>query len=317
MVIFNRIKNRYKWIYSRYKDYFYLRNNLLADNEEYKNVFVGSSYTLFGIVPSNNSTVLALQSQDIYYSYKILQEKLKKQKSNNSTLKSTKAFVGLGYYSLYSDLSLTKSDDETNRIYDVYYPLFNDMHNMSSETYRGAFERLDVFDKVLIAFFKNFNKIIWGEQQCSYFDTVVTRESKALKNWPNKEKDWNDLTGDERIEAARMRVLAHERSLKHYQTSQENKKIIREIKKICIDSGYELCVFIAPMTKEYLECMTDDFKQKGQELLDFLKEEEIKVVDCNHYNLFNTEDFVDMDHLSLSGASKLTELLVNILENNK
>lgn len=301
MLVYDKITKRIDWICGRYRDYNYLRNNINQGGRK-KRIFVGSSYTLFGIIPSHENVVLALQSQDIYYSYKILQKYLSVNKTE-----SIEVYLGLGYYALYHDLSSTKSYDENNRIVDIYYPLLHDFHNMPVERYNNACSRISFIDRCIKSIYcicTKFEKNTYG-----YFDADITRESKSRKTWKDLSKEWVDLSDLEKQEAAVNRALSHEKLLKYCDTCTENKTIIKNIQKLCRDYNCKLTVFIAPMSKQYLMAMSDNYKEKSRELIRFLKYENISFFDFNSSGGFENQDFVDSDHLSLSGATKLSAMI--------
>ena len=64
-----------------------------------------------------------------------------------------------------------------------------------------------------------------------------------------------------------------------------------------------------PTTRYYNKFLNKKFKDDYYNIINKLKEErDFKFLDLNDYN-FNDEDFVDMDHVSDIGASKITNIL--------
>lgn len=144
MYFFSRIAKRIKWIFHRRYEYFYINNVVQNTNNKIDTVFIGPSYVVFGINPTKTSVVLSLPSQDIYYSIQLLKKYLCHDKSNIK-----RVVMGLGYWGLYHDLSSVKSFDELNRIFDVYYPVLGDLHNMPSERYAEAEGKFGFINKVI------------------------------------------------------------------------------------------------------------------------------------------------------------------------
>ena len=96
---------------------------------------------------------LALQSQDIYYVYLITREVIKR----NSKIEVVT--IGCGYYYFYSDLSKIRNTSELRRVYDVYQPIFGDVHN-AKEITETVVERNDSVwntESILSFFEKDFN----------------------------------------------------------------------------------------------------------------------------------------------------------------
>ena len=123
-MIIQKIRGRWKWVHSRLHDYLYLQSELHFNKDKVDTVYAGSSYVIFGVNTKSNTINLGLPSQDIYYSAIAVKKALEKNKSIK------KVVLGVGYYSLYCDLSQSKSPYEMERILDVYYPIFRDIHNM-------------------------------------------------------------------------------------------------------------------------------------------------------------------------------------------
>lgn len=106
-------------------NYYYLKEALKQGTApSIDTIISGSSYGLFGIDHSmlEHEVNLALYSQDLYYSLKGI---LAVYKANPQI---STIVLCVSYYYFYSDLSQTQSS-ELRRITDVYYPLFQDMHN--------------------------------------------------------------------------------------------------------------------------------------------------------------------------------------------
>ena len=142
-----------------------------------------------------------------------------------------------------------------------------------------------------------------------YFNKKITRISKSRKTWKDISKEWKNLTFNEKENAANKRVAGHEKLLKYNNTCEENKEIIKKIKELCEKNGCNLYIFIAPMSEQYLKSMSNMYKEKSNELISFLKELNVNVMDFNISSCFKEDDFVDADHLDEQGAIKLSSII--------
>lgn len=300
MKILGNIKRRILWIYDRQWDYKYLNNCLKQSRKErIKTICIGSSYTAFGVDPDDSCVNMALPSQDIYYATELIKKYLDSSSSINSII------MGMGYYSLYTDLSRTKSFDENDRIYDVYYPILKDLHNMSDSVFLETKRRYGNVNK-LIRYVINFT-FLHGHPRKYFNCSSHTRDRRALKTWKDISLAWNELSESERFFAAQSRVMAHEKQFNYVDSERENRKILCELSELCKSRDIKFYIYISPMTNEYIAAMSNYYVRKKKELCDFLKEVADRFIDFNSKEyVFEHKDFVDTDHLSDSGASKLS-----------
>ena len=302
----SRLRKRVKWIFDRQWDYQYLKSVINRGYDEIENVFVGSSYVVFGINNIEKSVILALPSQDIYYSCALLKRVL----NNQDEKKIKRIIMGMGGYSLYHDLSMTKSFDENNRIFDIYYPILCDMHNMQELTYNQTQKRFGIVDKI-IRF--AITKLYFRCNIETYFDkNKQSRTGKARVTWEDKNKMWENLSEKERVAAAKKRVLQHEKMLKYEYTKEENIQTMKTIYNQCKDRNIKLYTFLAPMSEEYMNNMSEDYKNKIIEVKNVLNSFSDGFIDYTIKGNIDLEidDFVDADHLSDKGAEKFTKQIV-------
>lgn len=290
----HRIKNRIACVKDMEWDRIFLENSLSINAAV---VFVGSSYTLYGIDIKSDSTVLALPSQDIYYSLKLINNYISEHNIPHRIV------LGLGYYALYHDLSSVKSYDENVRIRDVYYPVVRDAHNLNLSDVR---EKYGWFNKLMQYYVR------WQIKSKGIYDYFSNRgrELRARKTWKDVNKKWSELTPDEKMEAANERVRGHELFFRHKNTLNENVLLLRRMFELSRMMNVELFIFIAPMSLCYLEAMSKEYRKKKDELHDIAINFSDKFIDFNdkEYTFFD-EDFVDADHLSKLGAKKLGKYL--------
>lgn len=308
MRIWDKIKNRILWIFDRQWDYKYLNNCFRKSRKESINtICIGSSYTAFGINSWKTCINMALPSQDIYYTTELIKKYL------DSSSDISNIIIGMGYYSLYSDLSRTKSVDENDRIYDVYFPILQDLHNMPDTIFNETVVRYGRLNKLIrliinLTFFPGFPK--------NYFNKVShTRNRRGIKSWRDSSLKWNELSDDERYKVAHSRVMAHEKQFKYSGSERENRRILCELSKICKDKNINLYTYISPMTNEYLSAMSDYYVCKKKELCAFLEKISDGFIDFNVEEfIFERHDFVDSDHLGDSGANKLSAYIIKVFD---
>lgn len=298
----------YEYSYNRYMsnyDYYYLKYSLeRALQPDIKALVVGSSYARFGIeesilnVPCIN---LALASQDIYYGCLIGRYVINK----NPNIK--KIFIGTGYYSFYSDLSLNKGEELT-RISDVYYPIFKDVHNCK-DLPKGQNNNLDdneLFDikKIVDIFSSDLFKQFGG----NYFIDIRNRVRMRMNLIGAENLKWFEIDESYRKRVAYERANAHNKSNKYVGSYKENKEIINSFVKYCNERNVEVCMVAFPSTKFYEETILKEHKENYMEALNSI-DGELHFIDFNDLDIFTDEDFVDMDHLDKSGAIKISKVI--------
>lgn len=146
----NRVVRRVYNLYHRKYDFYYLKTQLRLLNEAVNTVIAGSSYAAFGFEPEQGEVNLGLPSQDLYYSDKLI------RKAVESCENLKRVVLILGYYVLYSDLSMTKSVSESQRIQDVYSPILHDTHNqvLNEEPKHFREQCLCIVDQVICGFLR-------------------------------------------------------------------------------------------------------------------------------------------------------------------
>lgn len=301
-----KLSRRIHWIYNRQWDYQYIHNILKYEVNNIENVFIGSSYVVFGLNRIDNSVVLALPSQDIYYSVALL----KKYLSSKNATSVKRVILGVGYYTLYHDLSRTKSSDENNRILDIYFPLLNDLHNMPYELFVNIKKKFGIVNGIIKIC---VNKFAFRKGQEQYFEDMRhSRIDKARVTWSDKSTLWSDLSEKERIQAAQVRSNAHSRLFKHEDTKLENIEGLIGIHSQCSQKGIKFYIFLAPMSDEYMKSLSSVYKDKIPEIKAILKNYSDGFIDYNNDERiqFTAVDFVDSDHMSDSGAEKFTKIVV-------
>lgn len=286
-------------------DFYHLRHALeRACKPEVNTIITGSSYGLFGIDEAmlTNEVNLCLASQDIYYSaqgiYKVCRE--------NKNIKNV--VMCLAYYVFCTDLSKTQNMAEISRISKVYEPLFGDLHNCKLlPPKQEILYHSEVFDmeKVLDIYAR-------GECEKTYFHSSHNRNSLATRMWDDVGKDWKDLSCEEKCVAARRRAAMHNKSKNRFNTLEENAKVFNELSNFCADNNINLIVVVTPVSKYYLKELYPGYKDIFYEVLSET-DGVIHLLDLVADEAYADEDFNDMDHLGDSGAKKLTQGILELM----
>lgn len=285
-----KVKKKLKSILINY-DLVYLRNKMNKKN--IKTIVVGSSYSLFGIIESNiDSCVnMSLPSQDIYYSSKIIYDLVNKNKNIN------KIVMSLSYYSLYFDLSSSKN--ERSRINRVYYPIFKDSHNYV------------IKKSVLLPVKEYFWNIFTNNVNKDYFSDVLTRQV-VCGYWENKDF----IDNNKKKLHAEERASHHNKLLKYKKTLNENMQILRELIIFTNLNKIELSIVVFPVSSFYSSHLDKRFKEQFYKFFKSISDSgyNIKLIDMFTSNEINEDkDIIDYDHLSESGALKITEILNRLI----
>lgn len=289
-------------------DYCYL-DAMHAKNRETgcRTIIAGSSHAMNGIVEeemSGEAINFSISSQDVYFDFLNVRKAVgegKKQIQN--------CVINIGYYMLYQDLSYSKT--MRHLMSGVYGPLFGDTHNYAAEiknilvevneNYEGLYsgELLQMSGKEFVrAFFK---------QEGSYYGTLKSREQNSLL--PLKGIVWQQLTEEEKEYYAQKRTADHNHLKKYRASREQNGKIVEEMIKFLYTKGIKPFFVIFPFTRHYNKYIDKDYRKDIYSLLEGLPLE-VEFLDMNDFpDMFGDEDFLDTDHLNLTGAVKATRLL--------
>lgn len=283
-------------------DYMYLNYHL--HNKAVSTVFIGSSYMNFGIDVSlvDKAANLALASQDIYYSVMLA------KKLYNHT-KYKKVFLGGYYYTIFSDLSMTKDHAELAKISDIYSRIFSGaegFHHAICLPDRSEPDRVNgIYDKKRIDNY--LSKKIFGATDGNYWGSI-NREMHRM--YP---KSWGDYTDEEKQELGKWRANCHNKSIRYKSSFKENLDILCAFMTWCETHEIELNIINFPVTKFYRRYFSDEFSQIYYECLERMRMDGLKF---NLYDFesvpFDDSDFVDTDHLNDCGARKLTSIILDM-----
>lgn len=126
------IKNTFNDIayYTHDRLYLEAKLNSLKSRQDIRLLLAGSSYTMCGLfeedmpVPARN---VAIDAQDLYYTLKTIRTALEYNKN------ITHCIISFAYYFWGYDLSLSTSVYQYERVTEVNYPVFKDMHNFQGD----------------------------------------------------------------------------------------------------------------------------------------------------------------------------------------
>lgn len=287
-------------------DYYYLKTALTyVAKPNITTLISGSSYGVFGIDISmlENAVNLASISQDLYYSTRLIYSACKVNKNIKNIV------LCVGYYYFHSDLSKTQNEDELLRISKVYKPLLNDTHNcVLVPPKQNILYESDLFDIHGI-----LEEQAKDEYRKGFFHCDRPRKVYATKEWEDKTKNWNDLSIDEKKQAARKRAENHNRSIKRESSLAENILHFQKLLCFCQDRNINLWVVVTPGTSYYIDYLLPDFKAVFYEVINST-DGMVRLLDLANETSFKDEDFNDTDHLNDNGARKLTAYIGELLE---
>ena len=122
----------------------------------------------------------------------------------------------------------------------------------------------------------------------------------------------NNSSVEDTSQALRSSISPKERALAHLKSHNRPNKQIKYLHKLvdlCHKNSHNVFIVIAPATREYKENLPD-----GSFIFASLKEfNDVEIIDLYDSDLFNDDDFLDWDHLNLSGAKKCTKYIKNVI----
>lgn len=299
-----KVSNRIHNLYNRKYDYYYLKS-MLESKDSVTTIMAGSSYASFGIDPKPGQVNLGLPSQDIFFADKLIRKIVDESGSVKNVI------LVSSFYGLYCDLSKTKALSEQQRIVDVYLPLLNESHHMTEVS-------VPVGLKARILFFLDncvclaMRRTVFRKPLTRYFDDKYhSRLQRRLVCQEAPNLSWENLPPELRKKEASQRVASHEKSLRYSVSFAENVQMLTDLHTYLTERNIKLNIVIPPFTEEYCQCMSQDYLNAAKEAETFLRSVSAAYLDANKLpeTEFTAQDFVDMDHLSDSGAAKLTQII--------
>lgn len=299
-----RISNRINNLYNRKYDYYYLKS-MLESKDSVTTIIAGSSYASFGIDPKPGQINLGLPSQDVFFADKLIRKIVDERGSVKTVI------LVSSFYGLYSDLSKTKTLSEQQRIVDVYLPLLNESHHMTQVQFSTGMKAriLSCMDDCVCWIMQ---KTVFRKPLTRYFDDKYhSRFQRRLVCQEEPDLSWENLSPELRKKEASRRVASHEKSLRYSDSFVENVQLLTDLHDYLAEKNIALNIVIPPFSEEYCQHMSQNFINAAKESECFLRSVSDAYLDANKMPdiKFYAKDFVDMDHLSDSGAEKLTPIL--------
>ena len=141
-----------------------------------------------------------------------------------------------------------------------------------------------------------------------YFNDNAPRCNFATKIWQS-DKAWEELSYEEKVTAGKERAISHNGNLKHINSLLANAELFGSFIQFCKENNISLTIVVAPASKYYVKHIAPQFKEIFYEVVGRI-DSGLKILDYSNDKGFLDEDFNDMDHLSKSGAVKLTNAIV-------
>lgn len=116
------------------------------------------------------------------------------------------------------------------------------------------------------------------------------------------------MSYEEKAVAGKQRALSHNKSLKHINSLLANVELFCRFVQFCRNRNIALIIVVAPASKYYVKHIAPQFKEIFYEVVNSI-DSSLKILDYSNDESFLDEDFNDMDHLSDSGAIKLTNAI--------
>ena len=287
-------KNQY-WVdyLSQHYDYCYLKNmHYINEHREINTIITGLSYGLNGVEATEMDAAInfSMHSQDLFYDFLHV-----KRAVQNGKGKIRKCYITMGYYSLFYDMSLSNNK---YKCYSIQGPLFGTFHH--AEAPKILFDMKP--DHLCEIFAREFFL-----QHPSYYGVAVTREQRCplYSSYPN---GWQEMTMEQRDKTAHAIALRHNKFGKYKETLMENINILVNYINFLFQNNITPIILYLPFSEEYRKYIMKEYKEITLKILNKMPYH-IEYLDLNETDIFETQDFLDADHLNQKGAIKATNLL--------
>lgn len=293
--------------FCRNYDYLFLRTMLeqaANTNISGSTLITGSSHALNGIKEScwHNAFNCSMHSQDIYYDFQCARRVLEHAQPGQFA----RCFIVMGYYIAYQDLSRSKASRET-MIANIYYPIFQDAHNWDSPSHRNLWEGLGDIPDTIKALCEQA-----AAQKLLEYSTYYSEIRPRGTLFDLKGRTWAQVSESERLAMGQYRAKDHNKIFQHKESLEENKQILKQFVQFLYERDVQPIVVITPFSPEYNRFVLPEMKAGVPGLLDVVPQD-VHYVDFNQASeMFEPEDFMDTDHLSASGAGKVSRILVEM-----
>lgn len=265
-------------------------------------LITGSSHALNAVYEPawKNAVNCSMHSQDLYYDFQCAKRVLETPGIGQHY---TRCFIVMGYYIAFQDLSRSKVSRES-MISNIYYPIFGDAHNWKNPVANDPWANLGSIPQSIQEICENaaIQSLL---SYSTYYSPVRSRGS--FFNLGGRK--WAEVSDDEREAMGQYRAESHNKIFQHKDSFLENKEILKEFVDFLDLYQITPIVVITPFTRAYNRYVLPEMKEAVLELVDSVPKD-VHYVDFNDaLHLFNSTDFMDTDHLSASGAQKVSGIL--------
>lgn len=270
-------------------DYLFKKQYLDNNSSEIETLILGSSHSFYGFNPkyfSSNTFNASHVSQSLNFDFEIL-------KKYQDKLKNLKTVVlPISYFTLYHKL-ISSSESWRVKNYVIYYGL-----NLSKSLVHHSevlSNQFNVNIKRIVSYYLFTNSPI----SCTDLGWGTRFNSKNAKDLANTGK------------TAAKRHTKDINSDKYQEIFNDNILILNSILKWCEKNNINVLLLTPPAFETYRKNLNQEQLEKN---LITARNICFKYENCKYYNLlddtsFVTIDFFDADHLSESGAMKLSVLI--------
>lgn len=296
------------WYLARNYDYLWLTAMLekCASAPAGSTLITGSSHALNGICESRwtNAVNCSMHSQDIYYDFQCAKRAISSAEPGHFE----RCFIIMGYYIAFQDLSRSAAMREWI-ITDVYYPVFHDARHWDRPKEKNRWAGQENIPAEIRQYCENAAK-----RKLEAFSTYYSPIRSRKPYFDLKGRSWEEISEEERRALGQFRAQSHNKSFQYKESFEENKKIYQEFIRFLYEGDVLPVVVIAPFTSAYNRWVLPEMKESVLELVDSAPED-VHYVDFNQSDIFECSDFVDTDHLSESGAEKMSRILADLFGN--
>lgn len=297
-----------QWYTVRNYDYLWLKAMLekaAAVTTKGSTLITGSSHALNGIYEPawRNAVNCSMHSQDLYYDFVCARRVLE---TPGAAQQFSRCFIVMGYYIAFQDLSLSKVSRESV-ISNVYYPVLGDAHNWKEPVANDPWRMVNGLSDIAKQACERgaLRKL---KEYGTYYSQIRPRGTL----FDLKGRKWADITMEEREALGRYRADSHNRIFQHKDSFQENKVILKEFVHFLHLHQITPVVVITPFADAYNRHILPEMKAGVLNLVDSVPDD-VHYVDFNEASeLFDASDFMDTDHLSESGAKKVSGILTEL-----
>lgn len=288
-------------------DYKQKRNYMDSQSDEIEVLVLGSSHSLYGINPkyfSQKTYNMAYVSQSLDMDYKIL------EKYGNGFKNLKTIIVDISYFSLYATLE-TGPEPWRAKNYNIYYDIST---SKATNNFEVLTNKLDINYSRMKSY---YTKKIKNDK--AFIDSTFT--AKMYDGWislkPAKTTDDLEETGVAAAERHTYDIAQKSRVEIHDELTNVLGKIVDWSKQ----KNVKVVFVTTPTYKTYYDRINTVQWDNTHKIIENIcrKNSNCQYINLlkNEENLFTEKDFSDADHLSETGAEKMSKLINQFLTSAK